>query len=150
MPGWRLGWAIVPVDIKDNFLKLSQNLFISSGNVAQYSALNVFNHTQYFDNVVKEYEKNLNLVDRELSKIKKISFKKPKGAFYFYINISQLEMNSIELSEKILSATGVVLTPGIDFDKKNGSKYLRLAFSGKTSLVERGIEKLKNWLLNTH
>ncbi len=150
MPGWRLGWAIVPADIKDNFLKLSQNLFISSGNVAQYSALNVFNHTQYFDNIVKEYEKNLNLVDRELSKIKKISFKKPKGAFYFYINISQLGVNSIELCEKILSATGVVLTPGIDFDKKNGYKYLRLAFSGKTSLVERGIEKLKDWLLNTH
>ena len=150
MPGWRLGWAIVPVEIKDNFLKLSQNLFISSGNIAQYSALNVFNHTRYFDNIVKEYKKNLDLVDRELSKIKNISFKKPQGAFYFYLNISQLGMNSIELSEKILSETGVVLTPGIDFDKKNGSNYLRLAFSGNGRLVKRGIEKLKLWLLKNY
>ena len=39
MPGWRLGWAIIPKELKENFLKLSQNLFISSGNIAQYSAL---------------------------------------------------------------------------------------------------------------
>ena len=26
MPGWRLGWAVVPENFKDNFLKLSQNL----------------------------------------------------------------------------------------------------------------------------
>ena len=150
MPGWRLGWAIVPVEIKDNFLKLSQNLFISSGNIAQYSALNVFNHTRYFDNIVKEYKKNLDLVYRELSKIKAISFTKPQGAFYFYLNISQLGMHSIELSEKILSETGVVLTPGIDFDKKNGCNYLRLAFSGNGRLVKRGIEKLKVWLLKNY
>ena len=42
MPGWRLGWAIIPKELKENFLKLSQNLFISSGNIAQYSALKVF------------------------------------------------------------------------------------------------------------
>ncbi len=150
MPGWRLGWAIVPVDIKNNFLKLSQNLFISSGNIAQYSALNVFDHIQYFDNIVKEYEKNLNLVDYELSKFKKISFKRPKGAFYFYINVSQLGMSSLELCEKILFETGVVLTPGIDFDKKNGSNYLRLAFSGNTKLVEQGVKKLTSWLLKNH
>ena len=59
---------------EDNFLKLAQNLFISSGNIAQYSALDVFNHTRYFDNIVKEYERNLDFVDRELSKVKKISF----------------------------------------------------------------------------
>lgn len=150
MPGWRLGWAIVPVDIKDNFLKLSQNLFISSGNIAQYSALNVFDHIQYFDNIVQEYEKNLNLVESELSRFNKISFKKPKGAFYFYINISQLGMGSIELSEKILLETGVVLTPGIDFDKKNGSNYLRLAFSGNTKVVEQGVKRLTSWLLKNY
>ena len=39
MPGWRLGWAVVPDQFIDNFLRLSQNLFISSGNLAQYSAV---------------------------------------------------------------------------------------------------------------
>ena len=38
MPGWRLGWAVVP-KISRNFLKLSQNFFISTGNISQYSAL---------------------------------------------------------------------------------------------------------------
>ena len=38
MPGWRLGWAVVPDQLQSNFLKLSQNIFISSGNISQYSA----------------------------------------------------------------------------------------------------------------
>ena len=31
LPGWRLGWAVIPKELQENFLKLSQNLFISSG-----------------------------------------------------------------------------------------------------------------------
>ena len=31
MPGWRLGWSIVPSLLVKNFLRLAQNIFISSG-----------------------------------------------------------------------------------------------------------------------
>ena len=63
---------------------------------------------------------------------------------YFYLNIKKLGINSIELSNKILEQTGVVVTPGNDFDKKYGSDFIRLAFSGKKEIVAKGI---KNWLI---
>ena len=48
MPGWRLGWLIVPDPLIENFLKFSQNIFISSGNIAQFSAIEVFDCLERF------------------------------------------------------------------------------------------------------
>jgi aspartate/methionine/tyrosine aminotransferase len=55
MPGWRLGWVIIPKVITENFLKLSQNIFISSGNIAQFSALKVFDCMKELKEIVKNY-----------------------------------------------------------------------------------------------
>ena len=148
MPGWRLGWAVVPKKLQDNFLKLSQNLFISTGNISQYSALKAFDCIDYFDRIVNSYRVNRKLITKELKKIKKIKFNEPMGAFYFYLNIEDFKLNSIELSNKILNEIGVVVTPGNDFDKIYGSQFIRLAFSGKNKNVAQGIRKLTQWFEN--
>ena len=50
------------------------------------------------------------------------------------------------MSNKILEQTGVVLTPGNDFDKKYGLDFVRLAFSGKKEKkIVKGIKKLVKW-----
>ena len=41
--------------------------------------------------------------------------------------------------------TGVVLTPGIDFDKKFGSRTVRLAFSSEQGLVVEALERIHSW-----
>ena len=71
MPGWRLGWAVVPDQFIDNFLRLSQNLFISSGNLAQYSAIKVFECLDDLDLVVDNYLENRGIVFDSLKKIEK-------------------------------------------------------------------------------
>ena len=145
MPGWRLGWAVVPDKLQSNFLKLSQNIFISSGNISQYSALKAFDCIDYFDKIVDEYRDNKIQILKELKNVKNLKFKQPHGAFYFYLNIEKFGVNSIELSNKILEQTGVVLTPGNDFDKKYGLDFVRLAFSGKKEKIVKGIKKLVKW-----
>ena len=148
MPGWRLGWAVVPDQFQRNFLNLSQNIFISSGNISQYSALKAFECIDYFNKIVDDYKENKMKIFNELKNVKILKFKEPQGAFYFYLNIKKLGINSIELSNKILEQTGVVVTPGNDFDKKYGSDFIRLAFSGKKEIVAKGIKKLVNWFNN--
>ena len=148
MPGWRLGWAVVPENFKDNFLKLSQNLFISTGNISQYSAVKAFDCIDYFDKIVKSYKENKQYISSELKKVKNLEFREPMGAFYFYWNTKKFGIKAVDLSDKLLSQTGVVLTPGDDFDKKYGSNFLRLAFSGNKIKIKKGIKKLVEWLNN--
>ncbi len=145
MPGWRLGWVIIPKPLRDNFLKLSQNLFISSGNIAQYSALKVFECLKELNDLVKIYQSTRNQVDQILNKIPVIDFNKPEGSFYFYIDIKKTNLDSFEFVNKLMHETGVVLTPGIDFDKKNGKSTVRLSFSSKQDIVLEATEILYDW-----
>ena len=145
MPGWRLGWAIIPDSLRENFLKLSQNLFISSGNIAQYSAIKIFECIDELNETVKQYSISREQVYKLLSDIKGLNFKKPDGAFYFYLDITKFNINSEELAKKILNEIGVALTPGTDFDKKFGLRTLRLAFSIDNQKVIEAVTKLKKW-----
>ena len=145
MPGWRLGWAIIPEELKENFLKLSQNLFISSGNIAQYSALKVFNSINELNEIVKVYHSTRNEVLKILKNIPLIKFSEPQGSFYFYIDIQNTKLDSFKFVNKLMIDTGVVLTPGVDFDKKFGSRTVRLSFSSKQNLVLEAVQKIYSW-----
>ena len=49
-----------------------------------------------------------------------------------------------------MNETGVVLTPGLDFDKKYGHKTVRLSFSSETSVVIEAVERLNRWLIKNY
>ena len=83
MPGWRLGWAVVPDQFQSNFLKLSQNIFISSGNISQYSALKAFDCIDYFDKIVDEYRENKIQILNELKNVKILKLKNLRVHFTF-------------------------------------------------------------------
>ena len=145
MPGWRLGWLVVPDPLIENLLKLSQNIFISSGNIAQFSAIEVFDCLDHLDKIVDDYKKNRDIAIGILKEMPLLQYAIPKGAFYFYINIEKLGVDSSKLIGQILSKTGVALTPGIDFDRNSGSKTLRLSFSADTNTFRSGLKILKKW-----
>jgi aspartate/methionine/tyrosine aminotransferase len=150
MPGWRLGWTVIPDSLKENFLKLSQNLFISSGNIAQYSALKIFECIDELNETVKKYSITRTQICKLLSEIKGLNFREPDGAFYFYLDVTDFNNNSEELAIKILNETGVALTPGTDFDKKFGHRTIRLAFSSDKQRVVEAVTRLKKWFMQNY
>ena len=145
MPGWRLGWVIVPKSLTKNLLKLSQNIFISSGNIAQFAAIKAFECIDNFDNVVKSYKENRDKSLKILEKMPLLEYSIPSGAFYFYVNIKKLKIDSSVFVKKLLNDTGVALTPGIDFDTRNGKKTIRISFSSDQKSLLTGLNLLYKW-----
>ena len=146
MPGWRLGWVIVPKSLQDNFMKLAQNLFISSGNVAQFAAVEVFNCLDDLDKTVEIYKKNRDIVFDYLENSSWNEFTRSEGAFYTFIKIPNSKKSSNSIVKKILEETSIALTPGNDFDKSGGHRFIRLSFSSKTEDLNKGMNILKNWI----
>ena len=54
--------------------------------------------------------------------------------------------DSFDFVEKLLHETGVVLTPGFDFDKKFGKNTVRLSFSPEAKIVIEAVDKFSKWL----
>ena len=146
LPGWRLGWAVIPKELQENFLKLSQNLFISSGSLAQKAAVKVFDCIEDLNKNVKIYEQNRNITFDYLNKTPWSRYSKTEGGFYTYIDVADFTNNSSELVKRILQETFVGLTPGADFDKQYGSKFIRLSFSCETETLKTGMQRLTDWI----
>jgi aspartate/methionine/tyrosine aminotransferase len=146
LPGWRLGWAVVPDALARTYENLVQNFFISPPAVSQYAALKVFDHWQILDGEVAKYARNRERLMALLREAGITDFVAPEGAFYIYANISTLAENSKAFCHDMLHEAGVAAVPGNDFDTVRGHNYVRFSFSGTTAAIEEGGARIQAWL----
>ena len=69
----------------------------------------------------------------------------PGGAFYIYAGIPDGEGDSPALARRLLAETGVTVTPGVDFDLTDGSRFVRFGYAGATSEIKEAIRRLESW-----
>jgi len=146
LPGWRLGWAIIPESLARTYENLLQNFFISPPAPSQYAALKVFEHIDILDAEVEKYATNRTRLMALLREAGITEFVEPEGAFYIYANISTLSHNAQDFCHAMLHEAGVAAVPGNDFDEVRGHNYVRFSFSGATDRLEEGGKRLKEWL----
>ena len=147
MPGWRLGWSILPKNLIETFKNLAQNFFISAPTLSQYAAIQAFNSLNDFGKNVALYKRNRDFLLKELTRIGFKEIFKPQGAFYLYLNVSHLTNNSTLFCMRMLNEIGVAVAPGIDFDPFEGKKFIRIAFSRPLRDIKAAIKRIKNWKL---
>ncbi|USQ80473.1 pyridoxal phosphate-dependent aminotransferase [Ornithinimicrobium faecis] len=148
MTGWRLGWAIVPESLRRPMEVLTQNLNICPPAITQYAALVAFSPAakEELDSHVQRYAVNRDLLLRRLPELGLGSFAPPDGAFYAWCDISHLTDDSVQWCQDVLAATGVALTPGVDFDTAHGRQWMRLSFAGGTEEIDEALDRLQHFL----
>ena len=148
MTGWRLGWLLVPSELRTPVENLQSNLAICAPAVSQVAAVAAFTEASRteLDGHVARYARNRDLLLRRLPELGLDSFAPPDGAFYAYLEIGHLTDDSLLWCEQVLAATGVALAPGIDFDTVSGSRTARLSFCGQTEELDEALDRLAGHL----
>ncbi|MCI0736906.1 MAG: aminotransferase class I/II-fold pyridoxal phosphate-dependent enzyme, partial [Beijerinckiaceae bacterium] len=106
----------------------------------------VFGAQDELEAVRAGYARNRDILLNELPAIGLDGVLPADGAFYLYIDISRYSGDSLEFCSKILDATGVGTTPGVDFDRRRGKSAIRLSFSGPERDIVEAMRRLKAWL----
>ncbi|MBL8644718.1 MAG: aminotransferase class I/II-fold pyridoxal phosphate-dependent enzyme [Rhodospirillaceae bacterium] len=146
MTGWRLGWMVVPDDLYRSVECLAQNLFISPPAVSQHAGLAAFDCMPELLRNVGVYARNRETLLKRLPEIGLTKFSPPDGAFYFYVNVAHLGMDSPEVCKRILHEAGVAVTPGLDFDPLDGTHWMRLSYAVSEADVAEGLKRIEAWL----
>ena len=146
MTGWRLGWMVVPENMIRTIERLAQNLFISPPTISQLAALGSLDSLEELNQTVARYKKNRELMISRLPEFGLSKFAPIDGAFYAYVDVSNFADNSEKFCREMLREIGVAITPGIDFDRENGMRYVRFCFSGLTEEIDEAMNRLSNWL----
>jgi aspartate/methionine/tyrosine aminotransferase len=146
MTGWRLGWLVLPEDMLRPVECLAQNLFISPPTISQVAAVQAFDRLAEYDEVVKGYARNRDLLVQGLAGIGISRVAPPDGAFYVYADVAHLGLDSAELCRRMLEEAGVAVAPGWDFDPAGGGRFIRFSYSGSASTMITAVERLRDWL----
>ncbi len=137
---------LVPPDLARSVECLAQNFYISPPALSQIAALPVFGCRAELDGHVARYRVNRDLLIRTLSAAGLTRFTPAEGAFYLYVDISDLTRDSGDFCRRLLAETGVAVTPGFDFDPIDGGGWVRISFAGSTEDVAEAARRLQNWL----
>lgn len=148
MTGWRLGWLLVPSELRRTVDCLTGNFTICPPVLSQIAAVAAFT-----PEAIAEAESNLShyAVNRSLllDGLRAIGIDRlapTDGAFYVYADVSDFTDDSLGFCSKLLADTGVAIAPGIDFDTTRGNRFVRLSFAGPTSDIEEALRRIGPWL----
>jgi aspartate/methionine/tyrosine aminotransferase len=148
MTGWRLGWLLVPPELRRAVDRLTGNFTICPPVLSQLAAIAAFTPeaTAEADGHLNHYATNRSLVLDGLRSIGIERLAPTDGAFYVYADVSEFTDNSMDFCSKLLQETGVAIAPGIDFDTTRGNSFVRLSFAGPTRDIEEALRRLGPWL----
>jgi aspartate/methionine/tyrosine aminotransferase len=146
MTGWRLGWMLVPPDLARSVECLAQNFYISPPALSQLAAVPAFACRAELDGHVARYRTNRDILIAAMTAAGLSRFAPAEGAFYLYVDVSELTRDSEPLCRRLLAETGVAITPGRDFDPLFGGRWVRLSFAGATDQVAEAARRMTDWL----
>lgn len=148
MTGWRLGWLLVPTELRRAVDCLTGNFTICPPVLSQVAAVSAFTPeaTKEADDNLRHYASNRSTLLDGLRRIGIDRLAPTDGAFYVYADVSDFTDDSFKFCSKLLADTGVAIAPGIDFDTAGGNSFVRLSFAGPSEDIREALRRIESWL----
>ena len=148
MTGWRLGWLLVPDELKRAVDRLTGNFTICPPVLPQVAAVSAFTAESVAEaeSLLGHYAANRTMGLEGLRAVGIERLAPPDGAFYVYADVSHLTTDSLSFCSTLLDETGVAIAPGVDFDTVRGGAFVRLSFAGPTCDIEEALQRMGAWI----
>jgi aspartate aminotransferase len=145
MTGWRLGYTAAPPEIAKAISIIQSHTTSNPTTFAQYGALAALQGPQNMINdMVEEYDMRRQYMLSRLQKINNIEVIEPEGAFYFLVDTTKIGLNSMNLTEKLLSRYLVAAVPGVAFGY---DQSLRLSYATSLDIIKEGLDRFEEFCL---
>lgn len=153
MTGWRLGYCGATEKLAKLMTNVQSHMTSNVCSITQYAAIEALNGPQdKVNEMILEFEKRRNYMEKTLEEINGLSIIKPEGAFYIMINIDkclgkeidgEIIKDSMDFSAKLLEHEKVAVIPGKAFGLDN---YVRVSYATSMELIEKGLERINKFI----
>lgn len=145
MTGWRIGYTAAPAAIAGALTKIQSHTSSNATTFAQYGALAALKdegNADFIANLRGEYDVRRQFMLGRLKAIPNVSVVEPRGAFYFFVNCTDLGLKSVNLCDKLLTRYKVAAVPGIAFGHDMG---LRLSYCTTLDVLNEGVSRFEEF-----
>lgn len=145
MTGWRCGFVLGPEAVISQMVKMQESVVSCVNTPTQYGAIAALKGPQdVLKEMLEQYDENRRLVLEKINKMKHLSLKMARGAFYAFVNIKDTGMASEEFAIDLLEKKHVVVVPGSGFGD-GGEGYIRISYvASKEDMIE-GLCRMKEY-----
>ncbi len=145
MAGWRLGYINSPLYLIEPISIMQAYTTTNVNTLTQEVAIDAILYDEEFIQKQKQnFKEKSELVCKYIEEIKDMEIDiYPESTFYVWVNIKNINKNSIEFCEEILENLHISLVPGIDFGIEG---YIRISCSNSIENIHLGMNKLKEYL----
>lgn len=151
MTGWRIGYAAGPEKVIKVMNNIQSHTTSNANTITQYAALEALNGPQNdMNEMIATFKKRKEKMVKLLDEIEDVSYIEPTGAFYVFIDISEILRKynikgSLEFSKMLLDDKNVVVIPGAAFGLDD---YIRLSYATSEENIEQGVKRIKEFVNN--
>jgi aminotransferase len=143
MTGFRVGYALGPVDLIDPMMKVHQYSVACVDGAAQYAAVAALEGPQdCIGAMLAEFDKRRRLMYKRINEIRSLSCALPKGAFYIFADIKRFKTSSADFADYLTNEGKVATVPGSAFGR-NGEGYLRLSYATAYEKIEEAMNRIE-------
>lgn len=144
MTGWRVGYAAAPIEIIEAMTTIQGHSTSNVCTFAQYGAIAALEESQdCVREMVQAFAERRQFMYEAIQAIPKLSCSKPYGAFYLFVDISKMGMNSLEFCNVLLDSQQVAVIPGIAF---GADRCIRLSYATDMKTIEKGMQRLEKFI----
>jgi len=146
MTGWRFGYmAAANTELIKATKKLQSQSTSNINSITQYAAITGLNGSADADIAMmrEEFKKRRDEAVKLFNNIDGLSVVKPDGAFYLFVNIKEVEKDSMKFSKELLEKHGVAVVPGVGFGSDG---YFRFSFATDIESIRMGIARIEKFV----
>jgi aspartate aminotransferase len=146
MTGWRFGYLASPNKaLIQAMVKLQGQSTSNINSITQYAAITALRGKANDDIEAMrvQFEKRRNLACDMFNAIDGLSVVRPNGAFYLYVNIKDVEPDSMKFCKELLEDVGVAVVPGLGFGQDG---YFRFSFATDEVTIIDGINRIEKFV----
>ncbi len=144
MTGWRVGYLAGKKEIIKAATSIQGHSTSNVCTFAQYGAIAALNESQdCVEEMRLSFVTKREVMYQGLMQIPKLTCLKPDGAFYLFLNITQLGLTSMEFGERLLEQQQVAIIPGIAFGVDTN---VRLSYATDIETIKKGCDRLSKFV----
>ena len=147
MTGWRIGYLAGPKEIVEGISRIQDHSTSCPSSISQRAALAAFDlDSSYFSSIKSKFQERrdfiVSFLEEKLCDF--VSFVKPQGAFYIFVNISKTKLDSLDFAKRLLEESHVAVIPGSPF---GCNSWIRISFATSQEEIKRGLQRLELFLI---
>lgn len=142
MTGWRIGFAVGPLDLIEGLVRIHQYTIMSAPTPAQAAALVALRSgAPHVEEMRQEYDRRRKLVVSGFNQLGLTTFE-PHGAFYAFPSIQASGLDDDTFSNKLLTEERVAMIPGSAFGA-GGEGYVRCSYATSYDKLEEALHRIE-------